>query len=330
MKQIILRFLIGASASGKSTYAKEIKSNSVKESNRDALRAKYQREVQKLNIPETQDRPQWDKWRWKNESIITEWQDDEVLEFLKDNRTEIIIQSDTNLNYDRMMSKMYFYKALAEKLGIEIVPEFKVFYVDRDVLVKRDNARANGVGSDVIDKQLQDFYKLLPKISDTDTPEELKDLRNYLLSDKNPDLQDVILVDLDGTIASMNDRGPFEWDKVYNDSVISEHERIIESYLKDNYIKKVIFLTGRDAEAYNDSLRWLNRKTSLTMFDFELYSRAHKDTRKDYIIKRELFLEHIAGKYNVRAVFDDRPQVCRMWWNLGLKVYQMQNPYLEF
>ena len=51
------------------------------------------------------------------------------------------------------------------------------------------------------------------------------------------------------------------------------------------------------------------------LFD-ELYMRKTDDVRRDSIIKEELYNEHIKDKYNVNMVFDDRPQVIRMWRGL--------------
>lgn len=42
--------------------------------------------------------------------------------------------------------------------------------------------------------------------------------------------------------------------------------------------------------------------------------RPQGDMRRDSIVKRELYENHIKGKYNVVAIFDDRPQVIRECW----------------
>ncbi len=56
----------------------------------------------------------------------------------------------------------------------------------------------------------------------------------------------------------------------------------------------------------------------------ELYMRANKDQRSDFIVKKELYDAHIKGKYNVVAVFDDRPSVCNgLWRPLGLPLFQV-------
>ncbi len=46
----------------------------------------------------------------------------------------------------------------------------------------------------------------------------------------------------------------------------------------------------------------------------DLLMRAPGDSRRDSIVKRELYEKHIKGKYNVVAVFDDRPSVIRECW----------------
>ena len=55
----------------------------------------------------------------------------------------------------------------------------------------------------------------------------------------------------------------------------------------------------------------------------KLVMRKTGDYRKDSIVKREMFEEHIEGKYNVLFVLDDRNQVVDMWRKeLGLTCLQ--------
>ena len=61
-----------------------------------------------------------------------------------------------------------------------------------------------------------------------------------------------------------------------------------------------------------------------------LFMRAPGDMRKDTIVKEEIFWRDIADNFNVQFVVDDRPSVCRMWRELGLKVLQVGNPHIEF
>ena len=46
--------------------------------------------------------------------------------------------------------------------------------------------------------------------------------------------------------------------------------------------------------------------------------RPEGDRRKDFVVKEELFWDNIGEKYDVVGVFDDRPQVLRMWRELEI------------
>jgi hypothetical protein len=52
--------------------------------------------------------------------------------------------------------------------------------------------------------------------------------------------------------------------------------------------------------------------------------RITSDNRKDSIIKKEIFAEHIQDKYYIEFVLDDRNQVVDMWRNeLKLPCFQV-------
>lgn len=51
--------------------------------------------------------------------------------------------------------------------------------------------------------------------------------------------------------------------------------------------------------------------------------RPAGDSRKDAIVKREIFDQEIRDRWRVIGVFDDRQQVVRMWRALGLTVFQV-------
>lgn len=52
--------------------------------------------------------------------------------------------------------------------------------------------------------------------------------------------------------------------------------------------------------------------------------RAANDQRQDSIVKRELFETHVALRYRILAVFDNRDPVANMWRNgPGLTCFQV-------
>ena len=51
--------------------------------------------------------------------------------------------------------------------------------------------------------------------------------------------------------------------------------------------------------------------------------RPEGDTRKDAILKREIYEREIRNRYNVAYVLDDRDQTVRVWRDLGLTCLQV-------
>lgn len=133
-------------------------------------------------------------------------------------------------------------------------------------------------------------------------------------------LPNAIICDIDGTLAHMHGRGPFEWSGVGEDIVdetIAQLLRILEM----DFNPFIALFSGRDLSCHKETTDWLNGNHIPYS---GLYMRPEGDNRKDSIIKRELFEKHIAGKYNVLFVLDDRNQVVDMWRNeLGLKCLQV-------
>lgn len=140
-------------------------------------------------------------------------------------------------------------------------------------------------------------------------------------------LSKAIIVDIDGTIAHMHNRGPFDWKRVGEDHFDTLVGSIVEHFVIKGY--EVIFLSGRDEICRTQTEEWLEKNFSF--FVHNLLMRTNKDYRKDSIVKQEIFFRDIASNYNVHAVIDDRPQVVRMWHEIGIpKVICVGNPFVEF
>ncbi len=296
MKAIVT---IGISASGKSTWAAEyIKRNpGTVEINRDSFRG--------MIMVESGLEPVWRNWKWKREGEVTR-RVEEKLKACAENGLDIII-SDTNLQKDRRVQLMNRLR----DMGYDV--STKVFEITYDEAVRRDNERHNGVGAAVIQKQWQQY---LDEFGDRVKPQ--------------PGLPNAVIVDIDGTVALMDGvRGPFEWDKVGLDKPNTPVIQMVEGLAKAGNI--ILFTSGRDGCCMETTLRWLDQNTNLIWAtDYRLFMRAAGDTRKDTVIKKEIFYDSIHRTFNVVAVIDDRPSVCRMWRDLGLNVIQVGNPYIEF
>lgn len=140
---------------------------------------------------------------------------------------------------------------------------------------------------------------------------------------ENRTLQPAFIFDIDGTLAKMDGRSPYDYTKVSTDKV-NENVGIVygvlqEFRLADNRFKMIV-MSGRDSSCKEDTIAWL------TKHDIKpdvLLMRGKDDVRKDSIVKKELYDKHVKEKYNVIGVFDDRNQVVDMWRGLGLTVFQV-------
>lgn len=200
------------------------------------------------------------------------------------------------------------YNPIHEARALEIAKAFNAdviiheFNETPEVCIERDLLRETGrVGSQVIWKM---YYEYVFK------PDEVE----YDVS-----LPGVILCDIDGTLAKMKKRRPFEWDKVDQDEMVVHIAQLLNRLSKTGI--KIILLSGRDSVCRDLTINWLNKY--YIQYD-ELYMRPEGDMRDDREIKEEIYREKILGNYNVELILDDRPKMVRHWMKLGLPVVNVQ------
>lgn len=168
--------------------------------------------------------------------------------------------------------------------------------------LKRDRQRADSVGEAVI---LDMYNKFLKK----ETPPRLQDTC----------LPKAVCFDMDGTLAIMGDRSPYEEEKCMLDTPNTPVCSALYNYLINDY--KILIVSGRQDHARAQTEEWL-AKYKLPFH--ELHMRKSKDQRKDSIIKKEIYENILLPKYYIEAVFDDRNQVVEMLRDeLGLTVFQV-------
>lgn len=127
-----------------------------------------------------------------------------------------------------------------------------------------------------------------------------------------------IICDIDGTLAHMTGRSPYDETRVLEDTLDEVVCGIMNVY---NPHRKIILLSGRHDTCRKDTERWLLENN---VYYDELFMRRGDDDRKDNIIKKELFEEHLRDDYQIDFVLDDRDRVVNMWRNeLGLKCLQV-------
>lgn len=283
---------VGVSASGKSTWA-----NAFVRDNENFViicRDDIRREMMGGKLV-------WSKWNWKNEGAVTKRYNELIRDAIQAGKN--IILADTNLNTKFRTERMTQLAAAGYQVDI------KFFSVTLEEAWARDAQREEGVGHTVIYKQYQEWLKLT----------------NRKVYEGTPNTDKAVLVDIDGTLAHMVGRRPFEWNRVQEDAFDPIVAAMVAGLKASGH--KIIVLSGRDGICYDDTVNWLASHS----FEYdEFFMRQKNDNRKDTVIKEEIFWNKIADNFDVKAVIDDRPSVCRMWMELGLKVINVGNPYVEF
>lgn len=289
MAKIILT--VGPSACGKTTWAQEEVKRSqgkIVNLNRDDIR----RSMFMFTA--------WKDYKFtgQREKMVTETQFAMAKSALEKGISVIV--SDTNLNAAYRMNWEQFAKENNAQF------ELKVFNVDIRELTQRNWAREASVDPKILKQQYISFM------------EQFGGLRRY---EPNHNLQKAVIFDLDGTLALMNDRGPFEWSRVGEDS---PNEHVIDLLQMIRTVHpdwKIITLSGRDGVCEEITKQWLIDNNVKSDYHFQ---RKQGDQRRDSIIKEEIFWEHIEPNFNVLYAVDDRQQVVDMWDMLGVQVWQVQ------
>src|SRR5690606_16187071 len=130
-----------------------------------------------------------------------------------------VIVADTHLS-ERHRSSM---KQSLERQGYTV--EFKEFDVPLEELWKRDEQRENSVGKEVVYKMYQKWL-------------QYKKRRTYT---PGPDLPKAMLVDVDGTLAHMDGRKPYDWERVGEDLI----DPVVRSLVNSGVCLNIL-LSGRD------------------------------------------------------------------------------------
>lgn len=292
----------GLPASGKTTYSLEWLTWGSRRArvNRDDIRAN----VMGMN-------PSDGVLDWIGEGTVTTVQRATVTALIKAGYDVII--DDTNLK----ASVSRAWADLAHELGAEF--ECVDFLdVTLETCVNRATLRKLEGGRDVPETVIRGMHtryglsRGLPPVVRT---QDVDAAQGYVY-EPDTTLPAAYLFDIDGTLAIMGDRGPFDWHKVHEDTGNAWVMDICESLCDKN----IIIMSGRDESCREGTLEWLEDHS--VTFD-HLFMRPEGDTRKDSIVKAELFREHVAPNFNVLAVFDDRESVVDMWREIGLGCAQV-------
>lgn len=233
----------------------------------------------------------FDKWSGQNEKATIGAQNAIVRQMLHANKNVII--DDTNLGE----SHLERWKEVACQNDANF--GHKHFNTDVRECIKRDENREKKVGRAVILNMAMQ-YNLVPE------------------------LKNIVVCDIDGTVADCEHRRHFvqgekDWKGFF--SAMAEDTPRLDVYEKAMDLAvandgELIFVTARPEDYREVTEKWLEKHG---MDHLHMIMRPSKNTRPDTEVKQTI-LEKYLKKYNIIKVFDDRPSVIRMWQENGLEV----------
>jgi predicted kinase len=314
---IKVEMLVGIPGSGKSTYAKQIvakdPSNWVRVNN-DDLRAMMNGSV----------------WSADYEKMVTDARNYLIRDALKRGKNVIIDNLNLNRRHFDDVCK------IAKSVNADIQVYEKAFYIEFEEAVARNAARTGAarVPDDVMKKWFKEsggkqfkFYK--PRV------EIYKESKGSAPAFAAPEwiegLSDAVLCDLDGTLALIHGRSPYDASNC--DIKDLPNIPVIETILAHYKMgRKIIFCSGREDKYRPETIRFIEKYClvgsvlsggPLHPIQYQLHMRKTDDFRKDAIIKEEIYQNQIEGQYNVLCVLDDRDQVVEFWRAKGLTCFQV-------
>lgn len=145
-------------------------------------------------------------------------------------------------------------------------------------------------------------------------------------------MKNIIVVDIDGTIAKVGDRLKYlqqekkDWDSFYEhcdeDEPIEDIIEIVKLFLAVPF-NKIVFCTGRRSSVREKTVAWLEKLRSVQRFDYELLMRPDGDHRHDTEVKPQLLLDRGIFPENVICIFEDRDSMVAKWRELGYRCLQV-------
>lgn len=301
-----LHIVIGIPGSGKSTYALKLikQNNNWVRVNRDDIR---------INNFGTEHNPHIENQVTKIEHFI-------IHSSLESGYNVVVDNCNIKLSYRNE------YKKIAESVGNVLYDEHFV-NTSFNQCIEWNKSRARQVPEDILVK----FYKQASSLyngKETLTTFFYPTIagNGYPYITQNEDLPEAIICDLDGTLAFMGDRSPYDASTCDKDIPNPYVINILEDFHENDY--QIIFLSGREDKYLDPTCIFLANNISFD--DYLLYMRKSGDSRKDSIIKKEIYKAEIENKYNIMMIMDDRLQVCNMWHELGLPLFRVGDPKANF
>ncbi|MET9888240.1 AAA family ATPase [Streptomyces sp. NPDC006430] len=297
----VVHVMTGLPASGKTTAAR-------------ALQAEAAGRMRRVNLDDLRamlDLPDPERGRsYRHEQTVLAIQDTAVRAAVEDGFDVVV--DNTHLT-SRIPKRL---KAAVGGRATFVVHDFTDVPVEE--CLRRDAARERPVGEEVI--RILDGKRMSAKKGGWRlTAEWLNDQPAVEPYVADPALPPAVMCDIDGTLALTGDRSPYDFSRCEIDLLNAPVRYALDAFKRADG-DTVVLLSGRGEEHRLQTEAWLRRHE--VPYD-ELWMRPLGDTRRDDVVKAELFDAHVRHRYAVRVSLDDRDRVVAVWRRMGLPTWQV-------
>lgn len=222
-----------------------------------------------------------------NEELVTQLQTSLIKNLLQtsDNGITIIIDN-SNLQREYIDHFVHYFSAYAE-IRLKVMP----------LPLSRDS-----------NHQTTLFNQLDPRSIPLSIPRVVQD----------PDRPHCVVFDIDGTIAERHpSRMLFECKRVGIDYTVRPAVDALNAYVGT---KKIFIVSGRPEKCRAETIEWLQHND--IAYD-ALHMRGFRDNRRDYILKKDIWLK-IAETHFISAIYEDSAPVVDLGRALGFTVFQVK------
>jgi len=233
------------------------------------------------------------------------------------NKFDVIIDN-TNVKAERLNDIKKSIQEYCNEVQLPVLFQVKLFNTDFEECVRRnEECRKRGdrfVPLDIIKAMSS---TLANNINNSSIKEFKEVIYPFAKIEQLNDLPSAIICDIDGTVADISHRNPYDTAKCLDDRPKQEIVDLVKLLSQKH---KIIFVSGREEQFRDITALWI---ADAGMPCNGLYMRPTGDSRKDSVIKSEILENELLPKYNVALVLDDRLNVVKMWRSLGLTCLQV-------
>ncbi len=128
-------------------------------------------------------------------------------------------------------------------------------------------------------------------------------------------MKQAIICDLDGTLALLDGRHPYD-----PETVASDRLNEVVAFILKRVGKPTFLVSGRFEKYRQETEEWLKKHNIRYK---ELFMRPDQDMRPDTELKKDIYERFFKGVYDINFVLDDRNKMVKGWRDMGLVCLQV-------